>query len=60
MEVKPISALTRAEICDLATHAAERGERIEDVNPFPEWTRNHVVFTNAFVKREAVLRPFTS
>jgi hypothetical protein len=49
--VKPISALTHAEMHDLAIHAAERGECVEDVNPFPDGTPEHRLFAAAFEQR---------
>lgn len=54
--VKPIDSLTDAEIRDLARAAAERGERIEDVNPF---TAAHArrTYEQAFREREADLQP---
>lgn len=55
MQIKPITALSEAEAIDLATHAAERGERIEDVNPFPEGTVLHAIFARAFAARAADL-----
>ncbi|RYF59462.1 MAG: hypothetical protein EOO27_09235 [Comamonadaceae bacterium] len=55
MHVKPISALTSAEIHDLAVHAAERGERVEDVNPFPQGSRQNLDFARAFNQRAAEL-----
>lgn len=58
MHVRPISTLTAAEIRDLATHAAERGERIKDVNPFPRRTLQRRAFTRAYVRRALELRPF--
>lgn len=59
MHVKPISALTTREIRDLAVHAAERGERIKDVNPFSRRSVGRAVFSRAFARRAAELRPFT-
>ena len=50
-DVKPLHALTRDEVRDLATHAADRGERLEEANPFGPADLNHVLFTTAFARR---------
>lgn len=57
--VKPIADLTDGEVRELAVCAAERGERIEDVNPFTGSThaRLHALFEKAFREREADLQP---
>lgn len=57
MQVRPLSSLTDAEVHDLATHAAERGERVEDANPFPAHAPHHAVFAAAFAQRAADLQP---
>ncbi len=55
--VKPLGSLTDHEIHELAVCAAERGERIEDVNPFTAGTHAHARFEQAFRQREADLQP---
>lgn len=56
-QIKSIHTLTDTEVRDLAAHAAERGERVEDVNPFTAGTHAHTVFAEAFHEREADLQP---
>lgn len=58
--IKPLHALAPSEIRDLATHAAERGERLKDVNPFPRGTTARAVFSRAFARRAADLRPYSA
>lgn len=55
-DIKPLHALSRDEVRDLATHAAERGECLEQANPFGSADLNHVLFTTAFVRRADELR----
>ena len=57
MHIRSLSKLTDAEVRDLGRHAAERGERVEDVNPFTAGTHAHTVFAEAFHEREADLQP---
>jgi hypothetical protein len=57
VQIKPIASLTSAEVLELARHAAERGERIKDVNPFARGTPLRTVFSCAFAKRALELRP---
>lgn len=57
MQIKPIASLTSLEVVDLARQAAERGERIKDVNPFPRGTLQRRAFTRAYVQRALELRP---
>ncbi len=57
MQVRPLSSLTDGEVHDLAIHAAERGERVEDANPFPAGARQHAVFVDAFERHAADLQP---
>ena len=56
MHIKPLADLTDAEIHELGSCAAERGERIEDVNPFTAG-HAHDLFEEAFRQREAELQP---
>lgn len=57
MQIKPIYALTPREIRELARHAADRGERIKDVNPYPRGSNPRLVFSRAYVHRAIELRP---
>lgn len=56
MNVIPIHALSTAQVRDIASHAAERGERIEDANPYTTGTTQHAIFVSAFNVRAADLR----
>ena len=58
MHIRPIASLTAADLRELAVHAAERGERIKDVNPFPHGTPQRRDFSRAYVARALELRPF--
>lgn len=49
--IKPLTSITAAEAADLGTYAAERGERVEDANPFPAGTPQHAAFLQAFDQR---------
>ena len=48
MHVTSIDRLSNAQIHDLARHAAERGERLEDANPFALGTPQRLSFDSAF------------
>ena len=48
MDVTPIDRLSTAQIDDLAIHAAERGERLEDANPFAPGSPQRLTFASAF------------
>lgn len=58
-QVKPISALTAAEIRALAHSAADRGEAHQEANPFAPETANakHHQFAAAFHARMRELAP---
>lgn len=56
MQVKPIALLTTDEAIDLAHAAAERGECIEDANPFPDGSARGHEFVTAFALRCSELR----
>jgi hypothetical protein len=58
--IRRLSTLNAREIRDLAANAAERGERIKDVCPFPRGSISRRVFSRAFAQRAAELRPFAS
>ncbi|MNY08773.1 hypothetical protein D3C86_1416440 [compost metagenome] len=55
MHVKSLSALAHAEVVDLATHAADRGEDLECANPFAPGNWRHATFEDAFLARCAAL-----
>ncbi|BEP54509.1 hypothetical protein GmRootV118_17530 [Variovorax sp. V118] len=57
MHVKSLSALDHAEVVELATHAAERGDDIAHANPFSAGCWRHAVFRDVFVARTADLQP---
>jgi len=58
-QVKPLASLTDAEVTELASAAADRGECVSDVNPFTARThkRLHALFEQAFRQRAADLQP---
>ena len=55
MHVKPLSSLSLAEVADLARHAADRGEDLEQANPFPAGHCRHPTFEDVFRERSAEL-----
>jgi hypothetical protein len=56
MHVKSLSTLDHAEVVELATHAAERGDDIAHANPFPPGCWRHAVFRVVFVARTVDLQ----
>ncbi|MBX3653229.1 MAG: hypothetical protein KF686_03530 [Ramlibacter sp.] len=56
-QIKPLDQLDDAEISVLAASAAERGEPVEDANPFPPGSRKHEIFMRAYRAREDELHP---
>ncbi|MFM9424370.1 hypothetical protein RCH10_000798 [Variovorax sp. GrIS 2.14] len=48
MHVTPIERLTPEQVRDIARHAAERGERLEDANPFASGSPQRLTFASAF------------
>lgn len=57
MHIRPLSSLTRAEVVDLARHAADLGDDFAQVNPFPSDCWRHGVFNDALRARAADLQP---
>lgn len=57
MQVKPLTSLSHAEVADLARHAADRGEDLEQANPFPAGHWRHATFADVFRARAAELAP---
>lgn len=56
--IKPLSSLTEAEIRTLAQAAAERGENLEDANPFKLTQKaQRDQFAIAFLERQDELQP---
>lgn len=53
--IKPLSALTREEIAELGHLAAERGEAVEDVNPFTSGTHEATTFERSYRARSTEL-----
>jgi hypothetical protein len=59
--IKPLAALTAAEIREVARSAADRGEAHEEANPFDPETASakHHQFAAAFHSRMRELVPFS-
>lgn len=57
MNVKPLHALSHAEVVDLARHAADRGDDLDQANPFAADCWRHGVFNDVFRARAADLQP---
>lgn len=49
--IKPLTAVTPAEVQALACAAAERGEPLDTANLFPIGTSQHTLFTNEWLAR---------
>ncbi|WP_225784693.1 hypothetical protein [Xenophilus sp. Marseille-Q4582] len=57
MHIRPLTALTHAEVVELAAAAADRGDHHQRANPFPPDCWRHRTFNDAFQARAAELQP---
>lgn len=57
MHIRSLSTLDHREVVALAQAAADRGEGVEDVNPFPPSCWRHRVFADAHAQRTGELQP---
>jgi hypothetical protein len=55
MHIKALASLSHSEVADLARAAADRGEDLEQANPFPAGHWRRATFEDVFRERSAEL-----
>lgn len=55
MQIKTLSSLSHAEVADLAARAADRGEDLDQANPFAPGDWQHATFADVFRARAGEL-----